>query len=355
MQDFNDQIWLEKNISYDSLIDPPAAPCETNQVPADVLLLYLLEAVDETVWSLSNENNSNPGYYKFPLSNEFIINLRIEKFILIAKSNVILPLSQPELVDSIFQSDYDYYNPGCYLCQFIILPQLQSLLDYSAFQSYHQDPGYYISNFIPSQTHLNDSTFQNYGYNEVVYPFSQLNLGNSTFQSVNYSEGCYNNGLTEVSRECSSVSSKPRSSYGKISAKKTRSRPCKWYGKAHECLISFLTKHIVDVKNLEKRNGDGTKQKLWKDASDELRKEGHDFSSVQCCTKWKNIKQNFNIWKNTIQNKSDKKDENKINIEEILDNEEQKLSCKRKVMTDEEDRPKVYKFVPASQKRRKTT
>ncbi|CAB4476849.1 unnamed protein product [Rhizophagus irregularis] len=287
MQDFNDQIWLEKNISYDSLIDPPAAPCETNQVPADVLLLYLLEAVDETVWSLSNENNSNP---------------------------VILPLSQPELVDSIFQSDYDYYNP-------VILPQLQSLLDYSAFQSYHQDP-------VPSQTHLNDSTFQNYGYNE---------------------------GLTEVSRECSSVSSKPRSSYGKISAKKTRSRPCKWYGKAHECLISFLTKHIVDVKNLEKRNGDGTKQKLWKDASDELRKEGHDFSSVQCCTKWKNIKQNFNIWKNTIQNKSDKKDENKINIEEILDNEEQKLSCKRKVMTDEEDRPKVYKFVPASQKRRKTT
>jgi hypothetical protein len=61
-------------------------------------------------------------------------------------------------------------------------------------------------------------------------------------------------------------------------------------------------RRIVDVKNLEKRNG-GTKQKLWEDASDELRKEGHEFSSDQCCFKWKNIKRNFKIWKNTIHNK----------------------------------------------------
>lgn len=62
------------SISYDSLIDPPAAPCETNQ---DVLLLYLLETVDETVWLLSNENNvdnPNQGYYKIPLSNEFTVS-----------------------------------------------------------------------------------------------------------------------------------------------------------------------------------------------------------------------------------------------------------------------------------------
>ncbi|CAB4443984.1 unnamed protein product, partial [Rhizophagus irregularis] len=203
-------------------------------------------------------------------------------------------------------------------------------------------------NYSLSQTHLNDSTFQNYDNNEVVYPFSRLNSDNSTFQNVNYNEG-----LTEVSRECSSVSSKPRSSCGKISAKKTRSRSCKWYRRAHECLVSFLKRRVVDVKNLEKRNG-GTKQKLWEDASDELRKEGHEFSSDQCCFKWKNIKRNFKIWKNTIHNKSDKKDKNKISIEEILENEEQKLSCKRKIMTDEEDRPKVYKFIRDSPKRRKT-
>lgn len=84
MQDFNNQIGLEKNnysISYDSLIDPPA----------DDLLLYSLETVDETVWLLSNENiidNSNQGYYKFSLlSNEFIMDLSFEKFILIAKFN----------------------------------------------------------------------------------------------------------------------------------------------------------------------------------------------------------------------------------------------------------------------------
>ncbi|RGB30959.1 hypothetical protein C1646_764665 [Rhizophagus diaphanus] len=273
MQDFNNQIWLEKNnysISYDSLIDPPAASCETNQVLADDLLLYSLEAVDETVWLLSNENI-------FDNSNQ-----------------VIFPLSQPELVDStIFRSDYDYYNSV---------------------------------NYSLSQTHLNDSTFQNYDNNE---------------------------GLTEVSRECSSVSSKPRSSCGKISAKKTRSRSCKWYERAHECLVSFLKRRIVDVKDLEKRNG-GIKQKLWDDASDELRKEGHDFSSVQCCIKWKNIKRNFKIWKNTIHNKCDKKDKNKISIEEILENEDQKLSCKRKITNDEEDRPKVYKFIRDSPKRRKT-
>ncbi|CAB4378759.1 unnamed protein product [Rhizophagus irregularis] len=306
MQDFNNQIWLEKNnysISYDSLIDPTA----------DDLLLYSLETVDETVWLLSNENivdNSN---------------------------QVIFPLSQPELVDSIFRSDYDYYNS-------VIFLQSQSLLNYPAFQSYHHDP----VNYSLSQTHLNDSTFQNYDNNEVVYPFSRLNSDNSTFQNVNYNEG-----LTEVSRECSSVSSKPRSSCGKISAKKTRSRSCKWYRRAHECLVSFLKRRIVDVKNLEKRNG-GTKQKLWEDASDELRKKGHEFSSDQCCFKWKNIKRNFKIWKNTIHNKSDKKDKNKISIEEILENEEQKLSCKRKIMTDEEDRPKVYKFIRDSPKRRKT-
>ncbi|PKK78197.1 hypothetical protein RhiirC2_835080 [Rhizophagus irregularis] len=50
--------------------------------------------------------------------------------------------------------------------------------------------------------------------------------------------------------------------------------PFKWNKKALERLLHYLKKNIDDVRALDKRNGDGTKKKLWDGASEESGKNG---------------------------------------------------------------------------------
>ncbi|CAB4443993.1 unnamed protein product [Rhizophagus irregularis] len=48
------------------------------------------------------------------------------------------------------------------------------------------------------------------------------------------------------------------------------SPPFKWSDKKLERLLLYLKKYIDEVRKLDKRNGDGTKQRLWEGASKEF-------------------------------------------------------------------------------------
>ncbi|GBC09684.1 hypothetical protein RclHR1_09040003 [Rhizophagus clarus] len=116
--------------------------------------------------------------------------------------------------------------------------------------------------------------------------------------------------------------------------------PCfKWSETALERLLLYLKENIEVVRSLDKRNNDGTKQKIWNGASEELRKESHEYTSRRCSIKWKNIKQNYIKWL-----KESGSGEKKPDIEEIIANELLKLSlyveitgCNKRTIADKED------------------
>ncbi|PKY28021.1 hypothetical protein RhiirB3_390736 [Rhizophagus irregularis] len=92
------------------------------------------------------------------------------------------------------------------------------------------------------------------------------------------------------------------------------SPPFKWSDKKLECLLLYLKKHIDEVRKLDKRNGDGTKQRLWEGASKEFCEESNKYTSYRCEIKWKNVKRDYIKWINEI-GKNDKKPD----VEEIID------------------------------------
>ncbi|RGB30960.1 hypothetical protein C1646_764666 [Rhizophagus diaphanus] len=126
--------------------------------------------------------------------------------------------------------------------------------------------------------------------------------------------------------------------------------PFKWNKKALERLLHYLKKNIDDVRALDKRNGDGTKKKLWDGASEEVCKESHEYNSKRCSIKWKNVKQNYIKWL-SLSGKNGKKPD----AEEIINNELGKLAHdeitghnKRKTTADEKDNPKRKKMVKSN-------
>ncbi|CAB4378758.1 hypothetical protein RhiirA5_425011 [Rhizophagus irregularis] len=126
--------------------------------------------------------------------------------------------------------------------------------------------------------------------------------------------------------------------------------PFKWNKKALERLLHYLKKNIDDVRALDKRNGDGTKKKLWDGASEEVCKESHEYNSTRCSIKWKNVKQNYIKWL-SMSGKNGKKPD----PVEIIDNELIKLSYdeitgrnKRKTTADEKDNSNRKKTVKSN-------
>ncbi|GBC14678.2 hypothetical protein GLOIN_2v1588679 [Rhizophagus irregularis DAOM 181602=DAOM 197198] len=124
-----------------------------------------------------------------------------------------------------------------------------------------------------------------------------------------------------------------------------KSPPFKWSDKKLERLLLYLKKYIDEVRKLDKRNGDGTKQRLWEGASKAFCEESDKYTSYRCEIKWKNVKRDYIKWINEIdKNENDKKPD----VEEIIDESLRKLyydeitcsneSNKRKIMTDDSNR-----------------